>query len=164
MKWINKINDAVGKAENFLLSISLLVMLFLAFLQVVMRNVFNAGIPWADTLVRLMVLWVGFIGASLATKIDQHLTMEVLTKYMPERARHLTSVIVKIFSIIVCYYLFDASLKFLANEKSTGEQFLHLFPSWYTLTIFPATFLIIPFHLFINILRDIGYFVKGKPE
>jgi len=164
MKYLLKLNDAVGKVETFFLCVSLITMLFLAFLQVIMRDVFNAGIPWADSIVRLLVLWVGFIGAILATKLDQHLTLEVLTKYMPERARHLASVAVKIFAIAICWFLLQASLRFLADEMSTGEKFLHLFPSWYTLAIMPVTFALIPFHMVIGILKDIGYFLKGKPS
>ncbi len=154
----------MGKVEAFFLSIFLMGMLLLAFLQVVMRNVFNAGIPWADTVVRSLVLWVGFLGAIVATKLDQHLTLEVLTKYLPERAKHASSVIVKVFATTVCWFLLQASIRFLNQEASSGEEFLHLFPSWVALSIIPIAFVLIPFHLLFSIARDIRYFVKGKPE
>ena len=85
MRYLLTLNEWVSKIEGFLLSIFLMGMIFLAFLQVVMRNLFNAGIPWADTVVRLLVLWVGFLGAVLATKLEQHLTVEVLAKNLPEK-------------------------------------------------------------------------------
>ncbi len=157
-----KINDWVAKVEAFFLCLFLFEMFVLAFFQVVMRNVFNNGIPWADTVVRLSVLWVGFLGASVATRLDQNLTLEVLTKYMPERIRHLSAVLVKLFAVMACYFLLMASFRFLGDERSTGEQFLHLFPSWWTLTIIPAAFILIPFHLFFSMGRDVRYFVKGK--
>ncbi len=162
MKKLSLFNDWLGRIEAFFLCLFLFAMVFLAFLQVVMRNVFNAGIPWADSVVRLMVLWVGFLGAALATKLDQHLTIEVLTKFVPERIRHLTSIVVKVFACVVCYFLLCASLRFLASEQTTGEKFIHLFPSWWTLTIVPATFFLIPFHFLFLIARDIRYLVKGK--
>lgn len=162
IKLILKLNEGLSKVEGFFLCIFLMSMVILAFVQVVARNVFNAGIPWADTVVRHLVLWVGFLGAALATKLDQNLTLEVLTKYMPERAKHVAAVVVKIFACTVCYFLLMASLKFLANERSTGERFLHLFPSWYALTIIPLTFVLIPFHLVFSMARDVQYFVKGK--
>jgi TRAP-type C4-dicarboxylate transport system permease small subunit len=67
---------------------------------------------------------------------------------------------VKIFAIGVCYFLLLASIKFLDNERSTGEAFLDLFPSWYVLTIIPAVFCLIPFHLFINILKELTHYPK----
>ncbi len=164
LKFLLKINEGLAKVEAFFLCIFLMTMLFLAFIQVVARDVFNTGIPWADTVVHLMVLWVGFLGATLATKLDQHLTIEILSKYMSERVKHATSVMVKTFAVAVCYFLFMASLKFLANERSTGEQFLDLFPSWWTLLIIPITFVLIPFHLLFTIVRDATWCVKGKTE
>lgn len=162
MKILSRLNDGLAKVEGFLLSFFLMGMVFLAFLQVVMRNLFNAGIPWADTVVRHLVLWVGFLGAALATKLEQNLTVEVLTKYLPERARHIASVIVKIFAGIVCFFLLCASLRFLGNERSTGEQFLDLFPTWVALSIIPATFILIPLHMAFSIANDVRYFLKGK--
>lgn len=163
MRHLTRINDAISRVEGIVLCLLLFTMVVLAFLQVVMRDVFNAGIPWADTVVRHLVIWVGFLGAALATKLDQMLTIEVLTKYMPERFRHLSSVVVKSFAITVCLFLFCAACKFLANERSTGQQFIDLFPSWWALTIIPVTFLLIPFHLLFSIARDFAYFVRGKP-
>lgn len=163
MKILTFVNGWLARIEGFLVSFFLAAMVFLAFLQVVMRNIFNAGIPWADTVVRLLVLWVGFLGAALASKLGQNLTIEVLTKYLPEKGRHGASVIVKIFAIVICYFLFEASLRFLSDERSTREQFLHLFPSWLTLTIIPATFILIPFHSLFGIVDDIRSLLgKGK--
>jgi len=162
VKLILKINEWLAKIEGFFLCIFLMTMVILAFVQVLARDLFNSGIPWADTVVRHLVLWVGFLGAALATKLDQNLTLEVLTKYMPERAKHAASVLVKIFAVFVCCLLFRAAMRFMAQERSTGELFLDLFPSWISLSIIPAAFILIPLHLFFSIARDITYFVKGK--
>lgn len=164
MKFILKINEGLAKVEAFFLCFFLMTMVVLAFAQVVARDVFNTGFPWADSVVRLMVIWVGFMGATLATKLDQMLTIEVLTKYVPERARHAIAIIVKFFAAIVCYFLFMASLKFLANERSTGERFIDLIPSWWTLLIIPTTFVLIPFHLVFSIVKDAGALLKGHSK
>ena len=162
IKLVLRLNDWLGKIESFFLCIFLMTMIVLAFSQVVMRNVFNAGIPWADTVVRTLVVWVGFLGATLATRLEQHLTLEVLTKYMPERARHLAAVAVKVFASVICWFLLQASIRFLTNESSTGEQFLDLFPSWIALSIIPIALVLIPFHFLFKIARDVNYFLKGK--
>ncbi len=161
---VNSLNDWFARIEGFVLSLLLAVMIFLAFFQVVMRDIFNAGIPWADSVVRLLVLWVGFLGAALATKLEQNLTVEVLTKYMPERAKHLAAVVVKTFAGVICFFLFCASFRYLHTESTTGQKFLHLFPEWYTLIIIPITFALIPFHLVFSVANDIRYFVKGKSQ
>ncbi len=162
MKYINQINNWLGKVEAFFISTLLLTMIFLAFLQVVMRGLFNTGLPWADSVVRLMVLWLGLIGAALATRLEQNLTMEVLTKYIGETAKNYASVLVKLFAIFVCCCLVSASLRFLADERSAGEIFYHVFPSWYTVSIIPIGFSLIAFHLFVSILNSVEVFFRRK--
>ena len=159
---LNGLNDVIGKIEAFMVSILLSVMIFLAFLQVVMRNIFNQGIPWADSVVRLMVLWVGLFGGCLATKLEQNITIEVMTKYMPEKGKHVVGVLVKSFAVIVCLYLLNASMTFIKNESASGSQFLHLFPEWWTITIIPIAFALIPFHLLFSIAKDIQFLAKGR--
>lgn len=162
-KFLTHLNEFFAKVEGVCVTLLLLSMILLAFLQVIMRNVFNQGIPWADSVVRLLVIWVAFLGAALATKLEQNLTIEVLTKYMPERGKHLSSAIVKIFAVIICLFIFKASLMFIEQERSTGALFIHLFPDWWKYLVIPVSFLLIPFHLSFSIAKDLRYFLKGKP-
>ena len=41
-------------------------------MQVVLRQVFGGGILWCDTLLRHLVLWVGFLGAARAAGQHPH--------------------------------------------------------------------------------------------
>jgi TRAP-type C4-dicarboxylate transport system permease small subunit len=51
-----------------LLVLLLLAMISLAFAQIVLRNGFDGGIIWADSLLRIMVLWIALIGAVVASQ------------------------------------------------------------------------------------------------
>ena len=74
-------DEILGRVEKFLLAAMLSIMILLAFLQIILRNVFSSGISWGDPLVRYLVLWVGFIGASLASKEGKHITIEVFSRW-----------------------------------------------------------------------------------
>ena len=67
-----RLDRIIGHLEKVLLSVMLAAMILLAFLQIVLRNFFDTGLPWGDSLVRYLVLWVGFIGAALATNEESH--------------------------------------------------------------------------------------------
>ena len=71
MKFLNKINNWISLLEDWILVSIVLFMVLMAFLQVILRNIFDMGIIWGDILLRHLVLWIGFIGASLATKKKQ---------------------------------------------------------------------------------------------
>ncbi|MGD0038444.1 MAG: TRAP transporter small permease subunit, partial [Bacteroidota bacterium] len=67
MKTLKTFDLALNKAEGALLILMLSIMVLVAFSQVMLRNVFHTGINGADVLLRHLVLWIGFLGAAIAT-------------------------------------------------------------------------------------------------
>ena len=69
-----------------LLILLLSLMILLAAYQVVARNFFDTGILWGDALVRVLVLWVTFIGATIAARDDEHIRIDLLTRFISARS------------------------------------------------------------------------------
>ncbi|MGH7406129.1 MAG: TRAP transporter small permease, partial [Candidatus Methylomirabilales bacterium] len=59
MRGLRRIDAFFAKAEQVLIVIVLTAMLLLAFLQVLLRNAWDSGLPWVDILLRHLVLWLG---------------------------------------------------------------------------------------------------------
>lgn len=68
--------------ETRLAAVSLLLLLVLALVQVVARNLFDTGFAAADTLSRYLVLYVTFFGAALAVERNRHIRIDVLANFM----------------------------------------------------------------------------------
>lgn len=151
-----RIDDWFGKIQNTLLTIILVSMITLAFAQVILRNFFNTGISWGDAVVRHLVLWVGFIGASVATKEHGHLAMDLLSRFMPEKFKKLSSVFIHITSAVVCAFLTHASYKFVLGEKEAGGVLLPGVPTYYAITIIPICFLIMSVRFAVRFIGDFG--------
>lgn len=75
-----KIDDAVGKVERGLVTAALVGMVVLVFVQVVLRYVFNTGLPWLEETARYLLIWTGFLGASIATKDRRHIAIDALPR------------------------------------------------------------------------------------
>ena len=71
--------------ESGLLVLLLSSMILLAAYQVIARNFFDTGLLWGDALVRVLVLWVTFIGATIASRNDEHIRIDLLTRFTGER-------------------------------------------------------------------------------
>ncbi len=56
--------------EDGLLALMVAAMIFLAGSQILLRNLFDTGFAWADPVLRLLVLWVGLLGALAASRTD----------------------------------------------------------------------------------------------
>ena len=67
--------------EDALLVILLSAMIALAGTQILLRNLLDTGFVWIDPMLRVLVLWLGLIGATVATRNDKHIQIDVLTRF-----------------------------------------------------------------------------------
>ncbi len=68
-------------------SVLLLALMLLTFADVLARYVFNAPIRGAFELTELALLVLIFCGLPLASVADEHVTMDFIDQWLPERAR-----------------------------------------------------------------------------
>ncbi|MGD9488403.1 MAG: TRAP transporter small permease [Calditrichaceae bacterium] len=148
MNLLRRINDAVAKVELGLLIFIVLTMVILAFIQVLLRNVFDQGILWGDTFLRHLVLWVGFIGASLATRDEKHIDIDILTRFLPVRAKSVVRIITNVFAGIICFILGKAGLTFVLQEIEFGTILFNDIPAWYFEIIIPVGFALMGIRFF----------------
>lgn len=165
IKWLMALDRLIASIEKYFLSLMLLTMLFLSFIQVVLRDFFNSGLSWSDVLVRYMVLWIGFMGASLATKDDRHLRIDALNKALPKKVIPLVELFVYFGCIVVGCFLFDAAYQFVLSEQEGGKMlFSGAIPAWYFLVIMPFGFGMITFRYFIRLTELLFKFAGKKTD
>ena len=134
------LDEHISRLEQFLVATLLTVMILLAFWQIVLRNFFATGIDWGDSLVRYLVVWVGFIGAAIATKEGKHITIDVLSRWVAGKARNALRVISHFSSAVICGLLAWAGIKFIWFEAQMGGTAFFDLPIWVPELIIPITF------------------------
>ena len=156
MNVLKTLDSIFNKIEGAVLIFLLLVMLFMAFGQVVLRNLFSGGIVWGDILLRHLVLWIGFLGAALATSGERHINIDILTRYLPERLRGGVAALSNVFAAAVCFLLFRASLTFIGFEIANNNTVFANIPSWIAQIIIPVGFGLLTFHFLVRAILDAG--------
>ena len=160
-RW-QKWDDTLGRVEKFTLTVMLSVMILLAFVQILLRNVFSSGISWGDPLVRYLVLWVGLIGASLATREGKHITIEVFSRWVSDRGNRYLAAISNLISALVCALLVFAGWTFVVNEAQMGGTTFLQIPLWIPQIIIPVTFTMMTLRYFLRFFSDLVMIVTGK--
>ena len=138
-RW-ERIDAIIDRAEQTLISVLLSVMILIAFLQIILRNLFATGLSWGDPLVRNLVLWVGFIGAAIATSEGKHISIDVVSQLVPARGKIFIEAIIHVSSFIVCGLLTFAAVKFISNEALMGDGTFLGIRAWVPELILPVTF------------------------
>jgi TRAP-type C4-dicarboxylate transport system permease small subunit len=150
MKLLHAVDRILFRVEYALLVVFLGSMVLLAFAQVVLRNFFDTGIVWADTIVRHLVLWSGFVGAAIATGEERHISIDALTKFLSPRIRHMVLIFTGLFAALVCYHLAGAAWEYVLEEQAHGGELVLSIPTWVALLIVPAGYSLLVFHFVIK--------------
>ena len=161
MDWWVRTDEVIDRVEQTLITILLSLMITIAFLQIVLRNIFATGISWADPLVRNLVLWVGFVGAAIATREGKHITIDLLPHWVPQQAKAIIGIIIQLFAAFICGLLTFASVKFVRNEAIMGSITFLGIPSWVPQLILPTTFGIMTLRFFLLALKDFSITIKS---
>lgn len=154
MKVLLKIDRALAAVEGALLIVLLSVMVVMAFLQVVLRNVFHEGFIWADILLRHLVLWIGIVGAALAASQQRHITIDALTRFLSPRLRLAVLALAQLFAVAVCVVLAEAAVTFVRNDLEFGATVYAEVPAWVSQIIIPVGFALLSFHFLVRALEN----------
>jgi len=164
MKFLRSFDRMLAKVETVVLVVFLGSIVVLAFLQVVLRNFFGTGMIWADTLVRHLMLWAGFFGGSIAAFEGRHISIDALSKYLPQMWKHIAGVIANLFGAIVCYYLMQAALTFVRSEAEAGGEFLFGLPGYVGMVIIPIGYLLLALHFVVKVAEHTADALHPQPE
>jgi TRAP-type C4-dicarboxylate transport system permease small subunit len=152
---------AIGAAS--LLVCAFALMLGLASLQLLLRAARLPSIPWGDIAARQLVIWVGFLGAYLATRGGRHFRIDVITRLFPPRARAWVTVVSDLLAAAVCVFLVKAGATFVtAGLDPRAILFLGI-PQTAAAMIVPAGFALVALQLFLRSLRGAARAAGGLP-
>ena len=147
------------KIEDTVLVGLLLLMISMAVLQIFMRNLFDSGILWGDSLVKVLVLWIGLLGAMIASRNSHHISIDILSKFLPQQIKKITNFIISVFTSLVCGVMAYYSLSFVIMEKQDGYTAFANIPAWVCESIIPIAFAIISLrYLFLSITSFAQFF------
>jgi len=112
-----------------------------------------------DYLVRVSVLWIGILGASLAAREHKHITIEVLTRALPVAARRPAAIAVDLTALLVLASLAAVSLEYVLDARERAEVFRVFerggfeMPSWWVKAILPAGFAVMAWRYFLGLFE-----------
>lgn len=133
LTWLHRVEDAV-------LALLLTGMIGMAGGQVILRNFFDTGVAWFDPAVRVMVLWLALLGAVAATRNNEHVSVDVLSKFLPNSVTRITDRLARLFACIVCGAIAYYSALFVWEEANFPSEVFLGIPSWVAQLVIPWAF------------------------
>ena len=108
------LEDRLILAESWVAALSLLLLLALSVFQMLVRNLFDFGIPEIEILNRHLLLVCGAMGAVLATSQCRHIKIDALSLLLSEAATQRLRCPLLIFTSIICAVFTYPAVQFLS--------------------------------------------------
>lgn len=161
MNALRLIDKALARFEGWLIIALLWMMVILTFLQVCLRGLFiKAHVQWANYLmgyldwsepfVRLLVLWLTLLGASLITAENKHIKIDLFSSILPQKWLPVRELIIAVVCVLICTIMLYACMGYVKMEMEFGGvMFLNL-PNWICQLILPLGFALLVFRFLLR--------------
>ncbi len=103
-----RLDRATGRLDRWTDAICLVLlaaMTVIACLEVFVRYVLRQSLPWAEEVPKYLMIWLTFLGASLATRRDSHVGFTTLLESVPAGARRWLLLAGRLLVLLFLYYV-----------------------------------------------------------
>ncbi|MCW9034797.1 MAG: TRAP transporter small permease [Alphaproteobacteria bacterium] len=122
----------ITRFEEGFLSLLLVGMTLLVFLEVVLRYGFNTGLHWTQEVTLHMAAWFVLFGASYGIKVGAHIGVDAVVKLLPIQTRRVVSLFAVFLCLVYCGLFLYGSWIYLAKIYSIGIGLDDArFPVWF---------------------------------
>jgi C4-dicarboxylate transporter DctQ subunit len=158
LRWIDK---ALARFEGWLIITMLWLMVTLTFVQVCLRGLYThihlqwanslmGSLDWSEPFVRLLVLWLTFLGASLITGENKHIKIDLFSTFLSPTLERTRELLLSVVCVLISAIMVKACINYIKIEMDFGgSMFLNL-PNWVGQMILPAGFALILFRFLLR--------------
>ncbi len=143
------------RLEEILLVSLVILMVFLGFLQILFRNLISIGMIWVDPLLRHLVLWIALLGASIATRENRHISIDILSGYLSPAWRRRVQGGLQLFSALICLLLVHPAIRFLENDYQAGKVLAIGVPMWVAQLVMPVMMFVLGMRFLLQGYRNL---------
>lgn len=118
-----KFAKSLEKIVNIIVTILFIIITIITFVQVITRYFMGISYFWAEELSRFSMVWITFLGATIAVSSSAHTRIDFFINLLPEKLKKFINIfdefICMFFSIVISIYSID-TVKIAMKNVSTG--------------------------------------------
>ncbi|HEY0395640.1 MAG TPA: TRAP transporter large permease subunit [Candidatus Elarobacter sp.] len=141
--WAAAIDRAIGYVVEPVAALLVVVEIAILAAGVFTRYVLGNPLVWSDELATIVFLWLAMLGAVVAYRRGEHISLSVLVRRSPPRVRAVLEAIASVVASIFVIELMPATLKFFNQEKIDLTPALNVPRSYEVLAIIVCLALIL---------------------
>jgi TRAP-type C4-dicarboxylate transport system permease small subunit len=154
-KALEKLERAGRFAEDTALVVLLGTMILVAVFQIINRQLLGSmfAMPWADELVRFIVLWLAMVGSIAACRDNKHIRIDAITHVLSGAVVTWIKIAVDVFAAAVCAVIGWQAFRLVREEVSWGDYVIGDVPLWLAHAVVPVAFFLISYQFLVRVLK-----------
>ena len=152
MRWLFTLDGYLKKIILFFACLLFIVMGASVFAQIIFRYFFSIGLSWADELSRYSLVWVVFLGGSVAIEAIEDTAVTFIKQKLPEKLVKIIMLIFRIMIVIFMCLLFKTGLKFTEMGSKTQTLALGGITLYWPYMAIPVGSILMAFNYLVKIL------------
>lgn len=159
------IGDFIDIVEKALLAVLFSAMLLLSLAQIVMRNLLDSGLIWADDAIKVLVLWLAMTGSVYASKGVRHIKIDLISRFLSKELSKISYGVAFVVTAVICAYASYHAYLFVLLEREYPEiAFLNV-PTWVCELAIPVALVLMAIRFFgYAVLAFCGKFPTGSQQ
>ena len=147
--------------EEWIISLMLLAMTALSFLQVVRRYVFNTGYSWNLELITVCFAIMIFVGSSYGVRVGSHIGVDALVNLLSPAKRRMVSILAVFLCLVYVGLVLYGATVYVSKIMDIGIEMDDLpIPKWTVLAVMPIGYVLVGFR-FLQIFYNL---ITGKTD
>ncbi len=139
MKHLLKFADIIEAILVHAVGMLFIGLITCTFMEVIFRYFLKNPLAWSEELARFLMVWMGFIGAAVCTKREQHLQMGIsIARWINPRADQWVMVALNLAFMVFMVFLIKAGIDVCTNTMEFRSPAMRL-PMLYVLGVIPVT-------------------------
>jgi C4-dicarboxylate transporter DctQ subunit len=151
----------INHLEEGIISLLLVTMTLIVFVEIVLRYVFGVGLLWAEEVTLHLSGWLVLFGASYGVKVGCHINVDTIVRLMPAKWQRIVTLLAVALSLVYCALILEGSWVYLEKLLKYGIKMQDVpIPKYVAHSI-----LLIGFVLLAIRLLEVGWKVfKGEAD
>jgi len=119
--FLQKLDKFLTYLEDVSVVVFLSFAVILAFVEVILRYVFQTSLVWSSDLVVVSIIWAVFIGLSITLRKGGHIKIEVVVNLLSGWKKASVIFLSSLIGLLFSLFLFYFSIKYAAFLRESGE-------------------------------------------
>ncbi|MDO4605469.1 MAG: TRAP transporter small permease [Helcococcus sp.] len=156
-----KIKKVLSNLDIIIASFMLVILIFLTFLGVLSRRVFNSPFTWLEEIQLACMVWIVFAAAGAAFRTGNHVSIEIIYDILSCKGKKYLNYLISILVIVILGFLLINSILYIKLFLWSGRSTSILkIPYWLIYGIAPISFILMIISYFYSIKFEVNSEIK----